>query len=142
MTEPAATLRDRIADAIHRYDRDHLLSRNGIPSKHHYGEADAVLAVLPPPTDRAAVPALTQTQRDMLRYALDLAEEQMLCVGDEFSEDDYAAVDSLRRLAAEPPAAEEAELACTCGRTACESDLCDCDVTPCPVDHAAAGARL
>lgn len=39
-------LRDDIARAIHRYDRDHLLSRNGIPSKHHRGEADAVLALL------------------------------------------------------------------------------------------------
>lgn len=26
---------------------------------------------------------------------------------------------------------------CTCGRTACESDLCDCDAAPCPVDHVA-----
>ncbi|MGW4388231.1 hypothetical protein [Streptomyces sp. NPDC004685] len=26
---------------------------------------------------------------------------------------------------------------CTCGETACESDLCDCDSAPCPVDHAA-----
>jgi len=25
---------------------------------------------------------------------------------------------------------------CTCGETACESELCDCDKTPCPVDHA------
>ncbi|MGP3940479.1 hypothetical protein [Streptomyces sp. 6N106] len=26
---------------------------------------------------------------------------------------------------------------CTCGETACESELCDCDSVPCPVDHAA-----
>lgn len=26
---------------------------------------------------------------------------------------------------------------CTCGDTACESELCDCDARPCPVDHAA-----
>ncbi|MER7068986.1 hypothetical protein ABT357_25480, partial [Streptomyces albidoflavus] len=25
---------------------------------------------------------------------------------------------------------------CTCGGTACESDLCDCDTIACPVDHA------
>jgi hypothetical protein len=25
---------------------------------------------------------------------------------------------------------------CTCGETACESELCDCDSVPCPVDHA------
>ena len=30
---------------------------------------------------------------------------------------------------------------CTCGRTACESDLCDCDEIPCPVDHAAEQAE-
>lgn len=25
---------------------------------------------------------------------------------------------------------------CTCGETVCESELCDCDSAPCPVDHA------
>ncbi|MGW2169159.1 hypothetical protein ACWC1C_01350 [Streptomyces sp. NPDC001705] len=25
---------------------------------------------------------------------------------------------------------------CTCGQTACESELCACDCAPCPVDHA------
>jgi hypothetical protein len=29
---------------------------------------------------------------------------------------------------------------CTCGETACESELCDCDSVPCPVDHAAEDA--
>jgi hypothetical protein len=33
--------------------------------------------------------------------------------------------------------ASETEPVCTCGRTACESDRCDCDAAPCPVDHAA-----
>ncbi len=28
-------------------------------------------------------------------------------------------------------------LRCTCGETACESELCDCDSYPCPLDHAA-----
>jgi hypothetical protein len=27
------------------------------------------------------------------------------------------------------------ERRCTCGETACESELCDCDSAPCPVDH-------
>lgn len=40
-----ADLRRRIALAIHRYDNVHALSGNDIPSHHHYGEADAVLAV-------------------------------------------------------------------------------------------------
>lgn len=30
---------------------------------------------------------------------------------------------------------------CTCGETACESELCDCDARPCPVDHAAEEQR-
>lgn len=29
---------------------------------------------------------------------------------------------------------------CTCGRTACESDFCDCDEVACPVDHAGGAA--
>lgn len=37
-----------------------------------------------------------------------------------------------------PEEEEEApEDRCTCGETACESELCDCDSVPCPVDHAA-----
>ncbi|MFD5709518.1 hypothetical protein ACFWHW_03835 [Streptomyces pharetrae] len=38
-----------------------------------------------------------------------------------------------RRMAdeAQPPSPR-----CTCGETACESDLCDCDSASCPVDHA------
>lgn len=41
-----AGLRDEIARAIHRYDHDHMLSSNDIPSGHHRGEADAVLTLL------------------------------------------------------------------------------------------------
>lgn len=41
-----AGLRDEIAHAIHRYDNEHMLSGNDIPSKHHRGEADAVLTLL------------------------------------------------------------------------------------------------
>ncbi|MFF4090366.1 hypothetical protein ACFYY9_26320 [Streptomyces nigra] len=50
---------------------------------------------------RPSPAVLTETERKMLHYALDEAQEQMLCVGDEFSEDDHAAIDSLRRLADE-----------------------------------------
>lgn len=39
-------MRQAIAHALHRYDNQHALSGNDIPSKHHYGEADAVLAVI------------------------------------------------------------------------------------------------
>ncbi|MEU7074705.1 hypothetical protein AB0B30_32640 [Streptomyces narbonensis] len=45
-TQPANDLRRLIARAIHRYDNQHALSGNDMPSEHHYGEADAVLAAL------------------------------------------------------------------------------------------------
>jgi hypothetical protein len=38
------------------------------------------------------------------------------------------------------PARDDAEQ-CTCGQTARESELCDCDATPCPVNHAAEERR-
>lgn len=41
-----AGLRHEIAKAIHRYDNEHALSGNDIPSRHHRGEADAVMALL------------------------------------------------------------------------------------------------
>ncbi len=41
-----------------------------------------------------------------------------------------------------PEEEEEApEDRCTCGETACESELCDCDSAPCPVDHAREGEQ-
>lgn len=52
MTDQTATeateLRKLIVQAIHRYDNVHALSGNDIPSKHHFGEADAVLEVVRP----------------------------------------------------------------------------------------------
>jgi hypothetical protein len=42
---PEADRRQKYAKAIHRYDYENGLSGNDIPSKHHLGEADAVLAV-------------------------------------------------------------------------------------------------
>ncbi|ARX81574.1 hypothetical protein SMD44_00972 [Streptomyces alboflavus] len=48
-------LRGRIAQALVRYDWNAGLSGRDTPSEHHYGEADAVLAALPAPADRAAV---------------------------------------------------------------------------------------
>ena len=68
--------------------------------------ADAVLAVLPAPVDRAA--ALTEAERTMLAYALDQAQERIWSEGG-FTAEDQAAVTSLRRLVAETatgPAAE------------------------------------
>ncbi|MFE0039408.1 hypothetical protein [Streptomyces sp. NPDC059015] len=44
-TPPPGVVRDQIARAIHRYDYEAGLSGNDIPSRHHRGEADAVLRV-------------------------------------------------------------------------------------------------
>ena len=57
----ADNLRQRVARAIHRYDNHHALSGNDIPRKHHYGEADFVLAELR--TELGAVAALRQVSR-------------------------------------------------------------------------------
>ncbi|MEU3976862.1 hypothetical protein [Streptomyces bacillaris] len=46
---PADQLRAAVARALVRYDWNAGLSGRDTPSEHHYGEADAVLAVLPAP---------------------------------------------------------------------------------------------
>jgi hypothetical protein len=62
--------------------------------------------VLPASSDRAAV--LTETERTMLVYALDQAQEAIWSQ-DGFTDEDQAAVDSLRRMAAETPQPETEE---------------------------------
>lgn len=136
MTTDRANLRDRIAEALISWTyRGKDPEHGGILATvraNAYSRADAVLAVLPEPADRAAV--LSTTERDMLRYALDLAQEQMFSRGDEFTEDDQAAVDRLRRMAGETPATTEAH---TCGN--CEGvDPDTCLTNP---NRPAAGAR-
>jgi len=77
--------------------------------KHHRCEP---AAVLPAPDQQAAV--LSEAERTMLTYALDQAQEQ-IWVGDGFTADDQAALDSLRRLAGETQQDEAAT--CThCGK--------------------------
>jgi hypothetical protein len=53
--------------------------------------------------DRPAV--LTEPERQFLTLALDLAADQMASRGDEFGDEDTAALDTLRHLAAETPTA-------------------------------------
>lgn len=53
-------------------------------------------------TELAAGLTLTDAERAMLRYALELAQEQIWS-GDGFTDADQAAVDSLKRLAGEDP---------------------------------------
>lgn len=60
----------------------------------------AFAAVLPASTGRAAV--LSESERTMLRYALDQAQEA-IWFQDGFTDEDQAAVDRLRRMADETP---------------------------------------
>jgi hypothetical protein len=68
-------------------------------------EATASSAVPAPATDRAAV--LTAAERTMLAYALDQAQEKIWSE-DGFTDEDQAAVTSLRRMADETPQHTEA----------------------------------
>lgn len=98
-------LRQQIARAIHRYDNHHALANNDVPSAHHYGEADAVLAVLADPAvgqpaeaQAAGEALLTAAERQFLKFALDLAFDRMVS-DDGFTDEDEAALARLRRIA-------------------------------------------
>jgi hypothetical protein len=107
-----AALRDRIAEVVRTVELrlgpgavD--VARRGLPISVNLSEADAmadaVLAVLPASLDRAD--ALSQAERTMLTYALDQAQERIWSEGG-FTEEDQAAVTSLRRMADETPQPE------------------------------------
>ncbi|CAK7288628.1 hypothetical protein [Streptomyces misionensis] len=64
----------------------------------------AILSVLPEPADAAS--RLSEVERRMLEYALDLADDEIARDGSEFSDDEEDAVAELRRLAGEQPAKE------------------------------------
>lgn len=103
MTEQAIADRDRIAETLARADgwewAAASFSTLSTPAADRYRRlAEAVLAVLPPPATRADV--LTDAERTMLTYALDQAQEHIWS-RDGFTEEDQAAVSSLRRLTAE-----------------------------------------
>jgi hypothetical protein len=91
-----AALRDRIAEALRPGSRD----RSGQYPEGLLRDVDAVLAVLPEPTNQAA---LSDTDRQFLTFALELAADEMASRGDEFGDDDEAALETLRRLAASGP---------------------------------------
>ena len=102
------TLRERIAGAA-RTVRLRLgpnaiaAAQRGEPIILSGGEADdladAVLPVLPEQTDRAAV--LTDRERAMLSFALEMAQEEIYARSLEFTDEDRAALETLRRVAAE-----------------------------------------
>ncbi|MFF3928198.1 hypothetical protein [Streptomyces hirsutus] len=60
-------------------------------------------AAMSPPADRAA--ELSDRERAMLSFALEMAQEEIYARSLEFTDDDKAALKSLRRLADETPAA-------------------------------------
>jgi hypothetical protein len=104
-----AALRDRIAEALATADgwtwADGFDKTKSPAYQSYQKRADAVLAVLPAPTDRAA---LSDAERTMLAYALDQAQEKIWSE-DGFTDEDQAAVDSLRRMADEAQPATKPE---------------------------------
>lgn len=94
---------------------------------------DAPGVVLPPAADQAAAD-LDETERAVLKFALDEAHD-LMCSRDGFEDEDFAALESLRRLAAEPPTPDnEPQLLALCGRTRGEDGT---DYPPCtrPAGH-------
>ena len=72
-------LRQLVAAAIHQYDNEHALSGNDIPSAHHYGEADAVLAVLDAEGIRNAA---NDTASDTAQHPADLRGQYARAIRD------------------------------------------------------------
>jgi hypothetical protein len=62
--------------------------------------ADVVLPVLPAPVDQAA--ALSETERRMLEYALDLADDEIATDGSDFTDEEEDALAELRRIVTKP----------------------------------------
>lgn len=115
-----AALRQRIAAALVRYDWNAGLSGRDTPSEHHFGEADAVLAVLPEPTGQTAA-------RAAFREAAAVLDRRATGI-DAFASSDYGeearavreladAANELRRLADEQPTTpgQTAESCVHCG---------------------------
>ncbi|MFF8458897.1 hypothetical protein ACF06T_30680 [Streptomyces albidoflavus] len=91
---PADDLRKQIARALVRYDWNAGLSGRATPSAHHYGEADAVMAVLPAPVDRATV--LYEAADHLAQQA-----DELWAPGRTAHTTMHADADELRRMAAE-----------------------------------------
>ncbi len=114
LSAPAdAGLRDRIAEALMQWAEGNndpkyaAYRRSATVTKNAYSRADAVLAVLPAPTARAAV--LSAEERQFLTFALDLAFDRMVS-DDGFTDADDAALAKLRRMADEAQQAAEPEV--------------------------------
>jgi hypothetical protein len=132
-----AALRDRIAEALYAHDHpSHLVPLNETGMEPAYRKsADAVLAVLPAPTDRAAV---LRGAAD--RMVTEVQQTMRTTPGDARLPGLLAAIEGLRRMAdeAQPAEAETEDPLCICmhrrsshikgsGRLLC--DECDPDST-------------
>ncbi|MFF0588486.1 hypothetical protein ACFYWD_21215 [Streptomyces sp. NPDC003781] len=114
--DPAA-LRDHAAEALAKSMHPDLASEVP-PMDHPFWQtyrrhADAVLAaVLPATTNHdtdTSVP-LSETERKMLDYALDLADEEVATDGSDFTDDEEDALAELRRIVTKPIATGTFEL--------------------------------
>ncbi|MEU8968107.1 hypothetical protein AB0D11_02330 [Streptomyces monashensis] len=94
------------ADADRELARRVHAVRPGVPLHHVFAVVQALRAVqtvdalVAPPADRAV---LSDTERQFLTYALDLAADHVAFRPDEFTDADRAAMERLRRLAGEAP---------------------------------------
>lgn len=97
------------------------LFQNHDPSRSLADEVITLLATL----GLLNSPAIQDAELERLRAAKRHLSER-ISIGQEGWNELHREVERLR-----------AELAnrCTCGETACESELCDCDATPCPANH-------
>jgi hypothetical protein len=126
-TDPAG-LRNLVAAAIYERNNPAYRWADAHPDDVlAYGfDADAVLSVLPAPADRAAV--LTETQRRMLDYALDQADDEIARDGSAFTDEEEDAVAELRRLTTLPAPADRAAVQPVCElphATVEEENACD-----------------
>jgi hypothetical protein len=124
---------DQIRDAA-RLHRQQLI---GSSELYAVIEADspATPAVPAPATGRAAVLREAADELGRMDYDTDSNDYGYDGYRDAWNGGVMDAAALLRRLAGEAQQ-DEALPRCTCGDTACESELCDCGSLPCPVDHA------
>ena len=115
------------------YADQHDLARHGnrwiLEALEDRDDIEEVIVTAQPPADRAAV--LTEGERTMLTYALDQAQERIWSEGG-FTDEDQAAVTSLRRLAVEAQQPEcSASISGNClaevqSETACDTEAGEC----------------
>lgn len=111
-------LRDRVAKALADEDAracgwgHEFLDRYGVDAETD-GFVDALLAAVLPATtnhDTETGAPLSETERKMLEYALDLADEEIATDGSDFTDEEEDALAELRRIVTKPIATGTFEL--------------------------------